>query len=397
MMRFLQTQEQLDFRKKARIWLADNLPDEWRHVGKAVRPEMKEDVAIHLAWERKLFEHGWVGLHWPKHHGGQGLGLFEHLIFQEELGLSGAPEGLNGMGRELVGPILMKLGTPEQQSRYLRNILAGKEIWCQGFSEPNAGSDLGAMRTRATRVSDGWCIDGQKVWTSYAAHADLCLLLARVAEGQSPRGHIAMFILPMNTKGVQIRPIEQIHAKKEFCEVFLNSVILPEDALIGTVEGGWRGAAEVLGVERGANKLYRQASFVAELRSIQRYKRAHSSVLAPHVSSAFDARIGELYGQLSLVRYRNFALVGAMQRGEQPGHSTSAHKLYWTEVHQDACELGLDVLTAVGHVSGSQDTDVQRLMYAYFSSRAETIFAGTSQIQRDILAQRVLELPRAKA
>lgn len=394
-MRFLRTPEQLAFRQEARSWIEANLPREWRHNGKINRPASVAEVGIHLCWERKLFAHGWSGLHWPVRHGGRGLSVMEHLIFQEELGISGAPEGVNGIGRELVGPILMSLGTPEQQDRYLRRILSAEDVWCQGFSEPDAGSDLSALRTRAKRMDQGWRIDGQKVWTSHAQVAKYCLLLARVDIDAAERGPIAMFLVPMDAQGMDVRPIEQINGKDDFCEVFFDGVEISTDALVGTVEEGWRAANEVLSVERGINKLYRQASFLGELLTIHHLCESYEPQLQVRGQiHAFRHRISELYGDLQMMRYRNFALVSRLLRGERLGSDTSAHKLNWSELHQRITQVGLDLLCALnGQFSGTGPVS-ERLLYAYLASRAETIFAGTSQVQRDIVSQRVLELPR---
>ena len=386
-MDFLQTDAQEAIRKGFKNWLAEHLPKQWRNIGKSTLPPHGGEAHIHRSWEKIMSDHGWAAVHWPIEYGGRGWSMREHLVIQEELGLSGAPEGLNSMGRELVGPILLKVGTSEQKARFLKNIVQGSEIWCQGFSEPNAGSDLGSLKTVATLTENGWSITGQKIWTSYAADADFCLLLARAKAEAESAGPIAMYIMPMRVEGVTVRPIEQINGKREFCEVFLEDVRLPANSLVGTLKEGWRTARQVLSVERGTNKLYRQASFRMELQTVS---RLIGNVRETALKLNLQRRAAMLNAKLNVLRYRNFGLVNRLENGEDLGNGTSTHKLYWSELHQEICELGLDVLASLPDVT---DNHARRLLYAYLSSRAETIFAGTSQIQRDIIARHVLRLP----
>lgn len=385
-MDFLFSEEQNAFRLRARAWLAEHLPAAWR--GGQHHPELDDDAdaVFQQRWEQSLHAGGFAGLHWPKAVGGQGLSLWEHLIFQEELGRVAAPEGINSIGRELVGPLLLHLGTPQQQARYLPRILDTTEIWCQGFSEPGAGSDLRGLRTRATRTEEGWILQGQKVWTSFARYAQFCIVLARTAGADAGRDSLTLFIVPMSAAGVRVRPLEQITGRAEFNEVFFDGVLVPEDAVIGGVNAGWPAARTVLDIERGTNRLYRQARFMNEWHEMAR--------LARRLEVDVDAELGDLAAGLMVLRSRSWRLVRRVVEGDPVGAETSVHKLHWSTLHARMCQLGLRL---VGEAMRSGDGDapgVQRLKNVYSYARAETIFAGTTQIQQEIVADRVLALPR---
>jgi alkylation response protein AidB-like acyl-CoA dehydrogenase len=327
-----------------------------------------------------------------KAYGGQGQTILEHFIVCEELGRRAAPEGINSIGRELVVPILLAAGTEEQKRRFVPEILACREIWCQGFSEPNAGSDLASVRTSAHRTEGGWRINGQKVWTSFAQHAQWCLLLARTNNDASKHHGLTLFLMPMGGRGISVKPIRQMTGRAEFNEVFLEDVHVPDENVVGDLGRGWSVAGKVLTTERATNRLYRQARFVNELRAL--VELAGEEERNVFADGAVRQKLGALWSELEILRYHYLKMVSRVLNGNVIGPESSALKLFWSKLHQRLAALALDVL-------GPQIASVQapgsgraRFQELYLQSRGETIYAGTSEIQRSILADRVLGLPK---
>lgn len=389
-MDFLFTEEQHAFRREARAWILDNLPSAWRGGRHQSALDEDADARFQREWERSLYQAGYAGLHWPADVGGRGLSLWEHFVFQEELGRAAAPEGINSVGRELVGPILLSIGSQAQKQRFLPRILDASEIWCQGFSEPNAGSDLNALGTRADPVDAGWRVKGQKVWTSYARYADFCILLARTESKVAGRGGLTLFIVPMKSPGITVRPLRQLTGRAEFNEVFFDDVVLPEDSVIGKVNEGWSAARRVLNVERGINRLYRQGRYTNELAELRRLCSRMKSAAQP----AYRAVLGRLAAELRCFRLRNYQLVDQLARGMDVGAETSIHKLYWSELHQRLTACGSRLAATAALECDEERGVAERFFDLYTYARAETILAGTSQIQHNIIADRVLQLPR---
>ena len=376
------------FRLEFRRWLAETLDPAWGGVRFTGPDDDVENAALQKAWEQKLYAAGYQGLHWPKDYGGQGLTLVEHLIVSEELGRASAPEGINTMGKELVGPILLKLGTEEQKRHYLPRILTVDDIWCQGFSEPDAGSDLAGLRTQAVLDGDHWVINGQKLWTSFARQADMCILLARTDPSAPKHKGLTLFMVDVRSLGVDIRPLRQITGRSEFNEVFFKDVRVPVGRNLGAVGDGWNAAVGVLGFERATARLYRQARFLAEFRQL-----VESLAARPEKAGDpwFRQAAGRLFAELSMLRLLNLKTVSRIVNGKGIGAESSIVKLFWSELHQRIAQFAVEVF-GEGFVLG--EPEAERFRFVYLQSRAETIFAGTSEIQRNIIAERMLQLGR---
>jgi alkylation response protein AidB-like acyl-CoA dehydrogenase len=380
------TPEQERYREDFRNWLGKNLPRDV--AGAWTITDEDADARFQIEWERKLYAAGYIGIGWPKEYGGQGLTLTEHYIAQEELGRVAAPEGVNNIGRELVGPIMLVVGSEEQKRHYVPRLLRLDDIWCQGFSEPNSGSDLASLQTKAERDGSDWVISGQKVWTSFARHANWCILLARTDRMAPKHKGITLFLMPMDVPGVTVRPLKQITGRSDFNELFLDDVRVPDTLRLGAANDGWRVANGVLGFERATTRLYRQARYLHELRAlIELAKRRMPERLD---DDGFRRRIAAVYAELEIVRYHSLKVVSRVGNGGDIGPEASLQKLAWSEAHQNFAELAADLLGEDFHSS----KEAAPFRHIYLQSRAETIFAGTSEIQRNIIADRVLALPR---
>ena len=377
------------YRAEIRGWLSDNLPENWNQAGQWPRLSEEEEKNFLIEWERRVYAAGYSGIAWPKQYGGQGLDHFDDLIVNEELGRSEAPESINAIGRELVAPIILSVGTEDQKRHYVPRILRMEDVWCQGFSEPNAGSDLAAIKTRAVRREDArWVINGQKIWTSYAHFATHCIVLARTnLEASAYRG-MSLFIVRMDTPGVDVRPIRHINGQPHFNEVFFTDVVVEPELLIGAIDAGWKVAVEVLGFERATTRLYRQARFLEELRALVDHVR-----LSEELSPPVQAELGAIASELAIMRYHNLRFVSRISQGAKIGEEASLLKLLWSQLHQKIARLGLELL---GAEFDALTPIAERFRHIYFTSRGETIYAGSSQIQRNIIAERVLGLPRGE-
>jgi alkylation response protein AidB-like acyl-CoA dehydrogenase len=393
-MDFLLTAEQLAFRSALRDWVEPNLPVNWRN-GRFTEPLNESQRGATLrAWECSVHAAGYAGLHWPKAYGGHGLTLIEHFIFGEETGRVGAPEGINPIGRELVAGVLLHAGSEEQKLRLLPRIAACKDVWCQGFSEPNAGSDLTSLKTRAEQRDGVWHIHGQKIWTSYAQHADMCLLLARTSiEKKSSQG-LTLFALPMTTPGITRRGMQQLDGTWDFNELFFDDVTIPLTCTVGPIGEGWAVSGAVLAIERATTRLYRQARYVNEL------KHAHRVATARRPGGVLPGEmrrmIAEVYSELLVLRALNVHFVGRILAGEKVGSEASILKQCWSHFHQHATSAIADMLGVDHWFPPTDGMDCERFMPVYFHSRAETIFAGTSEIQKDIISERLLDMPHRR-
>lgn len=383
------TPGQQTYREQVRGWLAQNLPADWTEGGfwPPCPEEVEQDRLID--WERRLFAAGLSGIAWPREYGGQGRDHFDDLIVNEELGAASAPESINTIGRELVAPILLSAGTEEQKRHYIPRILRMDDTWCQGFSEPNAGSDLASLKTRARRVGDKWIVNGQKIWTSYAHFASHCILLARTSLDVSPYKGMSLFIVRMDAPGVEVRPIRHLNGLRHFNEVFFTDVEIDAGMLIGPVDAGWKVAVEVLGFERATTRLYRQARFTQELRALVTHALESGTL-----SEAVRAEAGGIVAELSIMRYHNLRFISRLASNRHIGEEASFLKLLWSSLHQKIARLALEVL---GPQFDAVSPIAERFRRVYFTSRGETVYAGSSQIQRNILAERVLGLPRGEA
>jgi alkylation response protein AidB-like acyl-CoA dehydrogenase len=378
-----------ELRAAVRGWLAGNLTGEFAPlVGKGGPGREHEFVTERLAWERRLGEGGWIGPGWPVEDGGRGLSWSQQVIFYEEYARAGAPGRVGHIGEQLLGPTLLMFGSPEQKARFLPGILSGTQMWCQGYSEPEAGSDLASVRTRAELRDGEWHITGQKVWTSLAQVADWCFVLARTdPEAERHRG-LSYLLVPMEQPGVEIRPIVQITGTSEFNEVFFDDARTDAGAVVGAPGDGWRVAMGTLGVERGVSTVGQQMGFQREFEAVLAQARANGAIGDPEIATRItDAWIG-----LQVLRFTARATLGG-PAGAAPGTEANIVKLLWAPWHQRLGELAADVAgpAATGAGPDYDLTDAQRL---FLHTRADTIYGGSNEIQRNIIAERGLGLPR---
>jgi alkylation response protein AidB-like acyl-CoA dehydrogenase len=379
------------FRRELRQWLQENCSWEYG-VGLPPRfDDLAEEVAFLREWQGRLAAGRWVGVAWPEEFGGRGLGPAEHFVVQEELARARAPELVGRIGVNLAGPTLLAHGTPEQKRRWLPHILSATELWCQLFSEPNAGSDLAAVATRAEAVDGGWRVTGQKVWTSYAQFADWGVCLARTDPDVAKQKGISYLVLDMHAEGVDVRPLVQLTGDAEFNEVFLDNVFVPEDQLIGPLHGGWQVANATLSHERGINprQLVIHIQLLDELvRLAQRSGAMDDWRLRQRVAQAFV--------EVRLFQLHNWRTLSRLEKGGEPGPEGSILKLYWSEMSKRLHETAMAVLGPAAPLwRGARDNPgdgTWQRSWLYY--QASSIFAGTNEIQRNIVGERVLGLPR---
>lgn len=393
-MDFLLTEDQRAFRHRLRDWFRDNLPTNWRNRGFIEQMSEEERGAFLRAWENKVFQAGFTGLHWPVQYGGHGMTLVEHFLYGEEAGRAGAPIGINPIGRELVAGVLLHAGTEKQKRFYLPRIASGEHIWCQGFSEPNAGSDLTALLTKAELRDGAWHVTGQKIWTSYAQHADYCLLLARTSREPKKHQGLSLLAVPMTASGITRRSICQLDGVPDFNEVKFDDVAVPEENVIGPVGQGWETSGAVLAIERATTRLYRQSLYLAELDHALRVARARGGPRSPDQSDHLRQAFSRAYAHLLVLRAVNVHFVGRIVAGETVGAEASISKQCWSHFHQESTSAIAELLGDEFWLPPDDDRDLERFLPEYFHSRAETIFAGTSEIQNSIIAERLLGLPR---
>jgi alkylation response protein AidB-like acyl-CoA dehydrogenase len=392
------------FRAEVRGWLEDNLPEGWFEPGFRMSSDQRQ--AFNAEWIRKLRNGGWICASWPKEYGGKGLSLIEQVVLNEEFARAEAPMRADFFGDTLVGPTILQWGTEEQKREFIPKILDGTIAWCQGFSEPDAGSDLASLKTRAELDGDEWVINGQKVWTTQAQFADYVFLLARTDPDAPKHQGISYLLVPMKQAGVEVRPIKQIDGSSEFNEVFFSGARCPKDNVVGGVNNGWKVAMTTLGFERGASSTTGHRRFQRELNHIideaKRTRRSADPVVRQELARAWTkVKIMQINGYRSLTDAlhgtRHAAALGAM------------HKMLWSEYHRDVMNVAVDMLGLEGQVlgppgdggeelrrprRGSSDYPVSDLQSWFFFSRSETIWGGTAEIQRNIVGERVLGLPK---
>lgn len=378
-------------RSECRAWLREHLP--WEY-GTGLPPRfatLAQEVAFGRRWQAQLATGRWVGVAWPERFGGRGAGPVEHYVVTEELARARAPELVGRIGVNLVGPTLLAHGTPDQQDRWLPKILPAEELWCQLFSEPEAGSDLASLRTRADRVPGGWRVTGQKVWTSYAQFADWGVCLARTDPGTPGGRGLSYLVVDMHAPGVEVRPLRQITDEAEFNEVFLTDVFVPDDQVIGTPGDGWRIANATLTHERGVNprQLVIHLQLFEELARLAHTRRHWDDPrLGPRLAQAFV--------EVQLFRLHNWRSVSRTAKGRDPGAVGAINKLWWSEMSKRLHELAVDVLGPAaplwGDAAGNPGAGRWQRSWLYY--QASSIWAGTNEIQRNLVGERVLGLPR---
>jgi len=383
-----------DFRAHVRAWLAANVPEGFLADQPGYRTP---DFAACRQWEAAMHRGGLAGMTWPVEYGGHGLSLREHLIANQEIGRLALPESVNSLGKELAGPIIMAVGNEEQKLRFLRPLLEMREIWCQGFSEPNAGSDLAGLRTRATWDGSVWRVTGQKIWTSGAMNAQRCLLLARTGPLEDRHRGLALFAMKMDTPGVTIRPLRQLDGKESFAEVFIDDVEIAAEDALGAPDEGWSAAVRVLSIERATNRMYRSWRFENELNHLVRACRADATLASLINSGEWHRRLAETVVDIEVLKAHVEPVVERLVAGESIGDRGSLMKLHWSEAHQRFAALALELVEqAPPGASAAVQAARQRFQNVYLRARAETIYAGTTEIQLGIIGDRILKLPRGR-
>lgn len=384
------TAEERAFRAEVREWLQDHLTGGFAEL-KGLGGSGK-DLEAHderLEWDRHLAAHGWTCIGWPTEHGGRGLSLAQQVIFHEEYARADAPSRVNHLGEELLGPTLIHFGTPAQQERFLPSIRSVTELWAQGYSEPDAGSDLANVQTRA-RLEDGeWVIDGQKVWTSLAQFADWIFVIARTEPGSQRHAGLSFLLVPTRQDGVEIRGIEQITGGAEFNEVFFTGARTGADLVVGEPGRGWGVAMGLLGFERGVSTLGQQVGFRRELDDLIALAQANGSYDDPIVRD----RLARAHVDLEVIRLNALRTLSQNNAEQAAVGSASIAKLLWGNWHRTLGEIAMLVEGADGLRAGD-DYDLDNWQRLFLFSRADTIYGGSDEIQRNILAERVLGLPR---
>ncbi len=383
MLRLALSEQSEEFRKTLRDWLANNTPP-----AEAADTSLEQFERIGRAWQRQLADGRWLATHWPIEFGGRGLSLVEEAIVQEELVRVSAPQVLGLFGLTMVGPILISHGTKVQRERFLPRLLSGDDIWCQGFSEPGAGSDLAAVKARAVPVDGGYKLSGQKVWTSFAHIADWCFVLCRTSEAEKKHEGLSYLLVDMKSAGIRTRPLQQISGDREFNEVFFDDVFVPAEQLVGQQGEGWKIAISTLMFERVVLTFARQLQSEVALNNMltEFAKTASASHRVELARAVVDACATRALAYSHLMKYAP---------GDTPGPEGSIDKLLWSEGFQRLCKLGVALVgskAALGEVSG----EAAAIVHYYLYSRGRTIAAGSSEIQRNIIAERILGLPRLR-
>ena len=381
------------FRDKTRRWLEANVPTE----------DLKT-LAERKAWHRQLYEAGYVGMLWPTEYGGWGATAMQQAIVQDEMARIQAPPAINGLGIGFIGPTIIVHGTTAQKQRYLKKILTAEEIWCQLYSEPNAGSDLAGLKTRAEDAGDHFVVNGQKIWTSSGPIADWGILLARSDPKVAKHKGISCFLLNMRQPGVEVRPLKQLTGHSLFSEVFMTNARAEKSDLIGNLSEGWAIAQTTLGYERGGNSLGRVTRYAIAfnqlVKATKRLKRNGRPLIE---DAAVRSKMGKLYAELEVQRYAGLRVLSALNKGDSPGAASSITKLSYTEFEKRYYETALEILGPWGQVMTAREEfeevdtasgEPGTWATAFLWARAGTIYSGSSEIQKNIIGERVLGLPK---
>ena len=387
------TRNEQEFRDEFRAWLDTNVPAEWTGGGSTGSEDNDAYIQYLHDWQRKLYEGGWAGISWPKEYGGRGATLMEQSIFQAELARANAPQLIGTIGLSLVGPTIIAMGTEEQKSGYLSKILSGEEIWCQGFSEPNAGSDLAAVGTKAARDGDDFIVNGQKIWTSFAQMADWCLLLVRTDSDAPKHKGITCLLTDMHSEGISVRPLRQMSGDSGFNEVFFSNVRVPAAQILGEVNKGWTTGIAALMNERANLGAGIQVVFKRNLEAlIERSRTIERNGRPASEDPLVRQKLAQAYLELEILRLNTDRSLTSLSKTGIPGPEGSTQKLYWSEMNQRTQQAAQEILGPYGQL---KDFDNGMWEYAYLRTRGNTIEAGTSEIQRNIIAERVLGLPKS--
>ncbi len=389
------SQDELEFRDELRSWLAANAPRDWNEH----RDEPLEARFDFLKrWQRKLYDAGWAGVSWPKEYGGRGASLMQQVIFWQEMALAGAPPLANVLALGIIGPTIIAFGTEAQKKRYLAKMLSAEEIWCQGFSEPDAGSDLANVRCEARLDGDHYIVNGQKVWNSYGWAADWCELVVRTDPAAEKHKGLTVLLLDMRSKGVEVRPLRQMTGESEFNELFFHDVRVPVENVVGKVNQGWSVAVGTLMHERGTfgaglQVVYRRNMdrLIELARTTQRNGRPASE------DPIIRQKLAQCYAEIEIMRANQMRAFSRISSTGVPGPEGSIQKIFWSELNQRFQQVAQELLGPYGQLegAGAYSVDNGSWAYGYLRARGNTIEAGTSEIQRNIIGHFVLGLPKS--
>lgn len=380
------------FREEISAWLVDNLCGEFEATrGRGGPGDEHMFVEERKAWERKLAQGGWTCVGWPTEHGGRGASVEQQVIFNEEYARAGGPGRMGHIGEGLTGPTLIAFGSEEQKQRFLPGILRGEELWCQGYSEPSAGSDLANVKTKARfdEASGQWKITGQKVWTSLAHESQYCFVIARTDPDSVGQKGLGFFLVAMDQPGIDVRPIPQLTGTSEFNEVFFDEAVCGAGDIVGAPGQGWKVAMGLLGFERGVSTLGQQMLFQNEFDEIIQAAKNNGASRDP----AIRQRIGDAHVGLRIMRANSMRMLSGGGDGSLQKEAM-IYKLYWATWHRNLGKLAMDVLGPESEILEDKPYVLNRLQSMYLFTRSDTIYGGTNQIQRNIIAERALGMPR---
>lgn len=381
------------FREEIASWLNDNLTGEFEKLKFRGGPGDEHMYSEERkAWEQKLAEGRWTCVGWPTQYGGRGLSIEQQVIFFEEYARAGGPGRVGHIGEGLTGPTLLAFGSDQQKEKYLPGIVAGTELWCQGYSEPSAGSDLANVKTKARfdETRNKWIISGQKVWTSLAQESDYCFVLARTQEGSVGHKGLGFFLIKMDQPGIEVRGIQQITGTSEFNEVFFDQAECDPEDLVGEPGDGWKIAMTLLGFERGVSTLGQQMQFQNELDEVIRIAKSNGAAKNP----VLRQRLAGAYAELKIMRYNSMRMLsGNSNDGSLQGEAL-IYKLFWATWHRDMGELAIDVLGPAGQILDAAPYTLSPLQSLYLFVRSDTIYGGTNEIQKNIISERGLGMPK---
>jgi alkylation response protein AidB-like acyl-CoA dehydrogenase len=387
--------DELKFRDELRAWLEANVPKDWDEY----RDETLEARFDYLKrWQRKLYDSGWSGISWPKEYGGRGASLMQQVIFWQEMALAGAPPLANTLALGIIGPTIIAFGTEAQKKRYLAKMLSAEEIWCQGFSEPDAGSDLANVRCEARLDGDHYVVNGQKVWNSYGWAAHWCELVVRTDPAAAKHKGLTVLLVDMKSKGVEVRPLRQMTGESEFNELFFHDVRVPVENVVGKVNEGWGVAMGTLMHERGTFGAGLQVMYkrnMDRLIELARITRRNGRPAAE--DPGIRQKLAQCYAEIEIMRSNQLRAFSRISATGVPGPEGSIQKIFWSELYQRFQQVAQEMLGPYGQLEGADTHSIDKGIwaYGYLRTRGNTIEAGTSEIQRNIIGHFVLGLPKS--
>ena len=389
------TAAEKQFRDELRAWLESNVPKDWNEWRE--KP-LEESFSYLRAWQRKLYEGGWAAVSWPKEYGGRSATLMEQSIFWEEMARVEAPPMANSLGLGLIGPTIIAYGTEEQKARFIPKILSAEEIWCQGFSEPNAGSDLASLQTEARLEGDHYIVNGQKVWTSYGWIGSWCELVVRTDPTVAKHKGLSVLLIDMKSPGVEVRPLRQMTGESEFNEIFFRDVRVPAKNILGKVNDGWNVAVSTLMYERGSYGARLHLLFKRNInRLIELSHTFHKNGLPAAKDALTRQKLAQCYAEIEIMRWNQLRAFSRITATGVPGPEGSIQKIFWSELNQRVQQIAQEMFGGYGQLLAGDKFAVDNGIwsYGYLRTRGNTIEAGTSEVQRNIIGHFVLGLPRS--